>query len=881
MGLSPADLIALDASVSAASGSASADDVRGCVRRPLAGLDAGLVANAAWTRHVQLIFGTLVPQWGMLLTTTAEDRHALQATLVGASNGKEWQHSGELRVQLAQVSLPVLLACLPLATEAGASLDVLDTYATLLRHYVSADQMALYVENAHFIDDHALFASHLCSLPAKLANTFGLRHTDFQDDDTREWYTDTRFYPTITRHIAAQMSQTCNDTALELITELLAKMVRQGYQDVCFSAFLTVVVDECARQADAATYQRRCLQIWKRLDRLTAKETRHGAVLRYIQQQLTRFHPPLASTALASAIQRLATRLQPILYDASTVADFVLYALTIKLGHWPIPVVRTAVAMGIHAIGLAKDDNIDGDDATMPLADETKLFVYKCADKVTERWADPVFINHSSDSERQYLTACLMILFGYTDELMMGDIQSTGQLRNGITAWLKTADAATAKLSMIVAEVMADKMSNGRDKLDFGVDMEQDLLDLKALAYAPDALVLVDLDQPLTVVEEPDDAVASNLDSDGDEEDEDELDPDALVVPDDDDDEDEKEDPDLVPYAMEDESDEEEVDASKKKRVRTPAYLSELSDYLKNQEDPVMLEVALRAAAPLIRVKIGHGTEIDEWAPTLVQRLIMFPESYSITDQQQLQIQALAALVVGSPQIAAPLAIDQVFSKNTSVSQRTMILRVLSIAALELSGWDTSKTSSSAPPPAGTALPPIPLPVEDHQEAMQLDWPAPPSTSSSSKVVFKSSRMAAEQRQQQKIQRNQLAGIAGRCFFFPLVTGWWDATQTRLGWLLEYPMLVEQLIMTLNVVMQCASNTTDKRKIVQEYFDFALSMRFIPNLSPRAVRALLLGFHTILQVCYKDQGNLLLMDYTAVLVDTKQWLEGRKKKLKT
>jgi hypothetical protein len=89
------------------------------------------------------------------------------------------------------------------------------------------------------------------------------------------------------------------------------------------------------------------------------------------------------------------------------------------------------------------------------------------------------------------------------------------------------------------------------------------------------------------------------------------------------------------------------------------------------------------------------------------------------------------------------------------------------------------------------------------------------------------------------------------------------------------PMLVERFIMTLNVIMQCASNTPDKKKIVKEYFDYAFSLRYVPKLSSRILRALLLGFNTIIHICYKEQGYLLVMNFTLELSGCQQWLEGK------
>ena len=42
-------------------------------------------------------------------------------------------------------------------------------------------------------------------------------------------------------------------------------------------------------------------------------------------------------------------------------------------------------------------------------------------------------------------------------------------------------------------------------------------------------------------------------------------------------------------------------------------------------------------------------------------------------------------------------------------------------------------------------------------------------------------------------------------------------------------------------------------------------------------KALLLGIETILNVSYKGQESLLFNDFMSELINTKEWLEGKKK----
>jgi hypothetical protein len=59
--------------------------------------------------------------------------------------------------------------------------------------------------------------------------------------------------------------------------------------------------------------------------------------------------------------------------------------------------------------------------------------------------------------------------------------------------------------------------------------------------------------------------------------------------------------------------------------------------------------------------------------------------------------------------------------------------------------------------------------------AGELSKPSKPG-----QLVFSSTRAQAELKRQKGILRNRLSGLAGPIFFFPMVTGWWEVSQTRL-----------------------------------------------------------------------------------------------------
>lgn len=89
--------------------------------------------------------------------------------------------------------------------------------------------------------------------------------------------------------------------------------------------------------------------------------------------------------------------------------------------------------------------------------------------------------------------------------------------------------------------------------------------------------------------------------------------------------------------------------------------------------------------------------------------------------------------------------------------------------------------------------------------------------------------------------------------------------------------IVQASIISLGILsltnIHSTANTPDKRRIVMEYFEFALSLRYA-NIATSVIQALLTGIDIILNVSYQHQEKLLLQDYTLQLASTKEWLEG-------
>ncbi|KAI8098324.1 telomere length regulation protein-domain-containing protein [Gilbertella persicaria] len=484
---------------------------------------------------------------------------------------------------------------------------------------------------------------------------------------------------------------------------------------------------------------------------------------------------------------------------------------------------RISVCTVIYALedtSLAKEEK--------QLSTKTLLFLIHFLKRVIQTWSDPVFIKHASFRERSFMTTVLLSFVAYLPhhELKQTTMVETS-LFHSVSTWFNSGDIQTAQLGAVVAEAISSKLDTEKPLNTGLLDDNDHLRELKGLVFVTDAF---DDQEPVAS------STALDSESESELEEKDELDPDADVILEEDEDEE------FEPYYMEEESEDEGLrKESTLKSTKKPVFVRDLIRYLQDKNDPLKLEAGLTASEQVIRRKIGAGTELSESSITLAKYLIGFPETYEIHDFRKLQQNALTALMVGVPETVTEFIIDQIYDRNTSTGQKQMILGAISLAVRELAGWTDNNTTK---------------PINGKQ-------------------TFLSKRMEIEKRNQHKIQKNRLSGLAGPVFFFPLLVGWWEGSQGYLAyWMGSNPVLTERFIMTLNIILHSSTNTLDKRRIVKEYFEFALSMRYAVNLSFGVKKALLLGIETIINISYKGQESLLFTDYAKELVETKAWLEA-------
>lgn len=134
-----------------------------------------------------------------------------------------------------------------------------------------------------------------------------------------------------------------------------------------------------------------------------------------------------------------------------------------------------------------------------------------------------------------------------------------------------------------------------------------------------------------------------------------------------------------------------------RKKIQKPVYLLDLGRLLKvdkdGNEQSESIQVALDAAASLIRKKAGWGLELEENAVDLTHSLIGLQNNYELEEFDHRVLEALTALVVRSPRKAPLCIIEHFFTPSYSTSQRFTMLNALALGARELAGLPTPQIS--------------------------------------------------------------------------------------------------------------------------------------------------------------------------------------------
>ncbi|ORY97265.1 telomere length regulation protein-domain-containing protein [Syncephalastrum racemosum] len=776
--------------------------IRQCLNEPLVWHSQypDLIKYSAWTRHITTLLQTIVPAWSVILEDrTSPERKALDQTLLTAP----W------------TALPTALDCL----SDGALLkqSVMTVYVDLLRVLTTGPSLDSFFSDPQ--KDTILVANALCSIPTKIANVLEL------DQVSHAWYLDTEYCPKLARRLA-------NHPTSPLTPILLEKLIRQGYLETILPAIYPIALAQVRQEQN---------DVWVKLwDRLPMTDKVTSAMLSFLRHTLDE-----------TTLPRQARHFSLVFLDQERAAPFLLHAIQRPAKGADTLTLRFAVAAALFATSTQKEL------LEKQLSHASRSILQKTMARLIQIWTDPIFVQRHAFQEHTYTSSALLLIAGYLPREDLQQLLIECPIVAGVSLWFQGSDQATLKLGLAVAETIS-KLSDD-EEMQFksgilGKETDSYLFSIMDLVKKQDAFLPVE-------EEEEEDSVQVTLPSDDDESEEEvaELDPDALDDFDAASSSDEESDAsDLEPYPMEDESDTEDGDAKAKRvKPRKPVYVVDLLAYMKDQDEPIKLEMALNSAAQVIRQRAGMGTELEESAQGLVNRLVGFPTSIEFEDMEEHLREALVALMVCAPEAAVPHSIDQIFNRNTSKSRVFVLLAAITLAVRELAGWKTLDVNKAI--------------EEATDQTKRIDIKSP--TTPVGQVTRVSRRAEVEKKQRENTRRNRLSGLAGRVFFFPLLTGWWQGAYGRKPyWIGNDPRVSERFVMTLNVILHSATNTPDKRSIVRSYLEFALTLRFA-NVTPQVTQALLMGVDIVVNVNYNGQEGLLVQDYTRELVQIKEWME--------
>ncbi|KAF1959304.1 hypothetical protein CC80DRAFT_467787 [Byssothecium circinans] len=371
------------------------------------------------------------------------------------------------------------------------------------------------------------------------------------------------------------------------------------------------------------------------------------------------------------------------------------------------------------------------------------------------------------------------------------------------------------------------------------------------------------------------------------------------------------EDDDLIPYSKPDSDPEDETDdpteINRNKPV-APVYIRDLLAGLRDQENYERHELALSAAAPLIRRKANFGSEVTDHIEDLATILVGLHNNLDLDDFEEKRQQALIAVLLAKPAEMAQWFAREFFAGDYSLSQRTAMLTTLGLGARELAGLKDEATENLMPPKP--SFPSKQLPP--HLHALYTSLSTSPSTSASptpntlGKITSSttrslltplaaqaeasltrnpdilkvantrtfSTRMAVQKKRQTPIP-NALAQIVAQNFFFPL-TGRWrlqiraDKTGNSNS-IYTSTYLLPPFLQTLALLMQAAGpSTLALPQMTRELWDLLLSVRGLALSDKRVLGALLFAFLMLLET-NREAGERVATEQGKELMETMEW----------
>uniref|UniRef100_A0A665V594 Telomere length regulation protein TEL2 homolog n=1 Tax=Echeneis naucrates TaxID=173247 RepID=A0A665V594_ECHNA len=428
-------------------------------------------------------------------------------------------------------------------------------------------------------------------------------------------------------------------------------------------------------------------------------------------------------------------------------------------------------------------------------------YKYEVGRELSKRyaWANPSAVKHTPLEQQLYVSKALLLSVSLLRDSELQEVRSELMqcMLGGMQSHLDSSVVHIRRLGMVVGECLSSRIDNNGAKLKFEYDQDEETQELLYLMHP----------------------VTSN-----------EPEPEPEPVNSDDE---------FTPYDM---SGDQEIS-----QASPPRYLRDCLETLMTSEDPVRVELSLKAAEGLVRKNVFTAKEISV---QMTKVLLHIEDKYNINGFLVYRQTTMVALTVTDCIPVSQYLTTEFYSLNYSLRQRLDILEVLALAAQELSKPITEKSDLSIGIAASTDLTPSPGDNPVHwREVVEK------------RIQSKTKRLSKGAKPPAKASPNRFAPVAGH-FFFPLLRNY-DKPQVTFDLLGSDHLVLGRLIHTLGLFMHLAVNAPMGRALL----DFVWAVRYhVDQMVRRGV------LFAVCSAFLSMPSQNLLVDLSAQLFETRTWL---------
>ncbi|OLL24079.1 ISWI chromatin-remodeling complex ATPase ISW2 [Neolecta irregularis DAH-3] len=489
----------------------------------------------------------------------------------------------------------------------------------------------------------------------------------------------------------------------------------------------------------------------------------------------------------------------------------------------------------------------------------------KLCDKLLGLWADPLYMKHAPILSQNVIAENLLLCLAKLPKPILKSLSHQPIYTQGLSDHLSAMHEKVRLFGMVVGEAISSVVDS--KPLKFGVpDMQtteaeslKSLINITDMFFDPSAIfqpIVEEVQQPTTspieealetpsVADPP--ASMQNLQTE------------------------------FIPYPIPDfddeDSDDDPVCATRKKKVLAPVYVKDLISMFRDHENYDRQLTALKSAPSLILRKAHFGSELSEYAIELGHQLVGLKDTFDIDDFLQMKRDAMVILIRCQFEKIGPFFADIYFNGDLSLQQRCMILTAIGIGARELAGLEcealkTLFPTRQLPEEIGkrfiNEIDQIALSLQQHT-LQPLSQKAEEQVSGPRVLQVRkfSTRLEVEARKP-KPTVNKLAQIVHKTFF-PLTSLWWTCWRDCQG---NGPYFEELLtgvfLKTLSILLHAsAPSSRDIPQMTSELWDIILFHRVNSEA----------GMFSILIILEVNEAKELARHHSKELVESFEWAQ--------